>query len=87
MRDGLHEVEVGKAGIGQNRTRIRLHKQTRSKAQQQIAMGDTAGKEGVGLRRFLVHVAVECIAREMGKAFNVLQCHFAGRSIKPLSQH
>src|SRR3954447_15455994 len=66
------EAQILKAGVGENRTRIRVDEQPRGEAQDQIAVGDSPIENGRRLGRFLVHVGVEFVAGELGEMLDIL---------------
>ena len=70
-RHRLEEAQIVEAVIRQQRPRRRIDEQSRGKRQDQVAVGDAAREERVGLGRHLIHMRVKIIAGEFRKMLDV----------------
>src|SRR6478672_307182 len=61
------EAQILEARVGQHRARIGIDEQAGGEAQDQIAVRHAAFEDWRSSSRFLVHVGVELVARELGK--------------------
>src|SRR6185437_6761205 len=82
---GLGEAQRVDAVVGEYRPEGRVDEESGGGGDEEVAMRDPAAEDRVAARRGFIHVSVEMIARELGKALDVRHGHFPFRGIETVA--